>query len=143
MYWIKIKKLKHELQTGSFTERDAIPYIIAGGILVALIPLTKTNGSVFDLIAVAYDILIIVLGTWYVFKQHNPDSASSFLAKYISLSWVVGFRCFLIFIPLMILSLIPVVVWVDKSTSGWFPLVWEIIFSVVYYYRLGKNVSET
>lgn len=143
MYWIKIKSLKHDLKTGTFTERDAIPYVIAEGILFQLALIVGSEQSIFDLFNLIIGIVAIIIGTWYVFKLHDKDSASSFLAKYISIGWVVTIQCLLIFLPLAIAIIVPAAIMGSKFWIGLGGVIWCSTLYLVYYYLLGKHISET
>lgn len=145
MYWINSRALKNKLRSGDFSDRDAIPYIIAEGILINLVLLLSgTPEGKTSLVSTVAGVLAVVLGTWFVFKKHNPDSSSSFLKKYLSLGWVVSIQFFLIFISILLLVLVPAIIWGITSING--ELVAnaaEIIFYFLYYLLLGKYISET
>lgn len=142
MYWTNIKALKIDLSSGNYQERDIVPYIIADGILTALFSIGGSDTAVFDVINVIIGIVIIIVGTWYVFGQHQPNSQASFLTKYISLSWVVGFRLLIITIPLIIIG-----VFLTPLTAGT-PLLYGygiligVLYAIIYYLLLGKHISE-
>jgi hypothetical protein len=143
MYWVNINVLKIKLQTGQFKEIDAIPYIIADGILTCLAGLAGGYTSPLDLVTACIAITAIIYGTWHVFKKHNQNSESSFLTKYITLGWVVHWRCLLVLLPLIIIFTIPVAMlgnetWIHITSS-----MWVIIFYFVFYALLGKHISET
>lgn len=143
MYWIKTKKLKEELRSGTFSERDAIPYVIAQGILIQLAIFCGTDKSMFDWFTFPFSIIALIVGTWYVFKKHNADSATSFLAKYVSLSWVVTIQCILIFTPVAVAIILPGVIMENNLLIGAGGIVWNINFYLIYYYLLGKHIAET
>ena len=143
MYWINIESLKADLQTGRFTERDAVPYIIADGILMSVFALADGYESPLDFLGAILGILAVIYGTWFVFNRHNSHSRSSFLMKYIALGWVVSIRCLLVLVPLIIVLTIPVAILGNAAWINLTSIIWAIIFYFVYYYLLGKHVSET
>lgn len=143
MYWMKTKSLKHDLQTGTFTERDAIPYIIAESILVQLALFGGSEHIVFDSLNIIIGIAAIITGTWYVFNKHDKDSASSFLSKYVSIGWVVTVQCLLMLFPLAIVITVPAMLIGNQFWIGFCEIVFFVVFYLVYYYLLGKHISDT
>ena len=144
MYWINIKALKEDLISGDYQERDIIPYIIASGIMTSLGSIGGSDAGIFDLIAAIIGIIAIIFGTWYVFGQHKPNSQVSFLSKYISLGWVVGFRLFLTIIPIVIITVILTATRTnDESLVYGIGILVLIFYSIIYYLLLGKHISET
>jgi len=144
MYWINIKALKEDLRSGDYQDRDIVPYIIASGIMTQLFSIGGSNAGIFDLIAALIGIIAIVSGTWYVFGQHKQNSQASFLSKYISLGWVVGFRLFLIIIPVVIIAVILTATRAnDESLLYGIGILVLIFYSIIYYLLLGKHISET
>ena len=144
MYWLNLKSLKQDLRTGQFKDINAVPYIIAAGIMMIFnIFFAGGYSSPIDLLAFALAITAVVWGTWHVFKKHNENSESSFLMQYISLSWVVSLRCLLAFLPLIIILTIPIAILCNDIWINITGIVWSIIVQFVFYYLLGKHISET
>jgi len=145
MYWINTKQLKNKLRSGTFSDRDAIPYIIADGVLINLAYLGDSPDTAKSLVVIAVGILAVILGTWFVFNKHDPDSQSSFLKKYISLGWVVSVHCLLLFIPFLIVFaiLLAAITGAREFVFEVAPTAGAIIFSILYYLLLGKHISET
>ena len=129
MYWINSRALKNKLRSGEFSERDAIPYIIAQGILINLSFLGDSPDTTNSLIAISLGILAVIIGTWFVFKKHAPNSNSSFLKKYVSLGWVVTIHCFLILIPVLFaLAFLMVVLGASEFAMEIMPTAFVVIF---------------
>ena len=144
MYWINSRALKNKLRSGDFSERDAIPYIIAQGILINLSFLGDSPETATSLITIGAGILGVILGTLFVFKKHDPNSNSSFLKKYVSLSWVVTIHCTLLLIPFLIVTILL------AATTGAKDVIFEaapatgaVLLCILYYVLLGKHISET
>ena len=157
MYWIRTKKLKKQLRKGRITERQILPYLIAESICIqltmmlipfALMLAVEAEQTLFNIYDLASEIIVIaafIIGIFYIFKKHQPASGSTFLQKYIPLSWVVAIQCLLggmliaipIFINIGILSKDP------DHLQGIVGLISAVVFHTVYYKLLGKHIAET
>lgn len=137
MFWLDINALKAQLRSGEFKERDIVPYIVADGILSQVFGMGRASAAGVDLLARLVGVAAILIGTWHVFERHDPESAVGFLPKYVALGWVVGFRLFLVFLPVMVIG-----GFAFGGYSGAFLLLMGALLWLIYYRQLGQCISE-
>ena len=142
MYWIGIKKLKKDLREGTFSDRDAVPYLIAEGVLTELGLLAGSKSNIFDIVAAVIGIAALILGILFVYKYHNRSSRSSFLACYISMGWVLSIRYILLFLPLVVVAALLGAIFHSTALTESALLLLTVVYYFVYYYKFAEHISE-
>ncbi len=107
MYFWKIEDLKRDIKEKQLTEKDrfiyALIFVVFSAIgmeLVALMPME--NGNIWYILFSVSSVLIVALGTVFVFKANGGSAGTDFLGKYFSISFVVNIRFLVILIPMFI-----------------------------------------
>ena len=106
MYFIDVRSLKRDLGVGPLDQADVAIYVflVCGGVplFYPIVSDPSENLGPFGLSLLA-SFVIAVLGTVACYRANGRTSGVRFAERFISLSWVVGFRVFLA-------TLLPVVV---------------------------------
>ena len=146
LYLIRYDPLKKLLRERTLTDREALPYFILFGALLALatsLPRIKAF-NLWDALDGLAIISITILGTLYCYKQNGGSFGYDFIQKFIVLGWIVVFRCLLVFIPACVIIYICGAffgVVGDKTT--WLDFLVMTAFQIIYYQRLGRHLEDT
>lgn len=147
MYFWRIARLKSELAASAVGQREAVLYLLwLGGITTVASSFPLGEFNVWDYVDSATMILAFLLGTLYLFSCNGGAAGSSFLVRYVSLSWVFGVR-------FMVIAGIPTIVAVLLAEDLLLPgsvrevtAPWEslslVALEVGYYLRLGHHFRE-
>ena len=141
MYFWNIIALKQQLRNDDLSELDSLKYIIMLS-LIGMLPIPKppyfTTGAFFYYV---FGAAIFVLGTVYCYRRNGGLSSKDFLARYLSLSWVLAIR----FLPSIFLvgALIGLGLFSRFSFNEQKNIVIAITFSfsIIYYWRIGHHIS--
>ncbi len=142
MYFWNINELKQQLKNNDLSEVDSLKYLILIS-LIGMLPIPAppyfTAGTFRHYI---FGAIIFMLGTTYCYRQNGATSGKDFLAKYISLSWVIAIR----FLPgiLLISALMAfgVFSWFSFPVQKVTVLGIVYSFSIVYYWRIGHHIAD-
>tara|TARA_R110000751_G_scaffold304780_2_gene420510 strand:+ start:180 stop:638 length:459 start_codon:yes stop_codon:yes gene_type:complete len=103
MYIWKIDKLNEELVAGNMPEREVFKYLVASSILYALAMIQYSNPNSIDTWSGVAAGLVTLIGLFFIYKCNGGDNGKDFLIRYLSISWVVFVRMFvLLMIPTMV-----------------------------------------
>ncbi len=140
-FW-NINELKQQLKDEGLPEMDSLKYLLLLS-LIGMLPIPKppyfTTGTFLYYI---FGAIIFVLGTIYCYDRNGGPSGKYFLARYVSLSWVLAIR----FLPSLLLIGALMAFGVFSRFS--FPVQKIIVigitysFSVVYYWRIGHHIAD-
>jgi uncharacterized membrane-anchored protein YitT (DUF2179 family) len=134
MYWFNLTALKEELSRGSLPQAHAFQYALADAILTTL---ARAGGDPW------WDVLIVAafvgLGTAYCYEANGGSEGTDFIARYVSLGWVVGWRVSLACIlPAVIVAAIAVRF--APNSSSWLAVL-DLIVPVIYW-RMGVHFAD-
>ena len=151
MYFWKIESLKEDFSSGSFTDRELIPYVVlyaglyAIGIeLMGYLPYEDIN--VWTYVSSVMNILIPVVGTIYAYKMNGGGGGSNFASKYFSIGFVVSVRFMVYLIPVIILMFIYWEITYRETEDMHMSVVEVFLFSSWYvflYLRMAKHIGDT
>jgi hypothetical protein len=115
MYIWNLDNLSEELIAGELSERDTFKYLMASSILYGLAVIQYTNPNNIDTWSGVIAVLVSVFGLFFIYKCNGGDNGKEFLIRYLSISWVVFIRMFVL---LMIPSSIAVMVLQEIYLGG-------------------------
>ena len=147
MYFVKYQPLKQKLAERSLSDKEALPYLLIFTVLtvfVTSVPLYD-NFNNWDVLTSILSIALAILGIIYAYKKNGGEEGYDFIQKYVVLGWVVFIRCFLVFLPIMVLCLIigEYFNFISLDESNVFDVVIQCSFEIVLYQRIGKNIKDT
>lgn len=146
MYFLRCSELKEKLSKRTLSEREALPYLIADSVLIAIAMSSFLGGytspNLWDFLRDVLAVMTTVAGIIYAYKKNGGNNGYDFLQKYIVLGWVITWRWILIFIPLFFIFYM---LFGDHESSSSTPLEIAFIFiaEIILYWRIGKHVSDT
>jgi len=148
MNWINLSDAENKLKNDEFSDNEALKYLIAFIILYTLIGFGVIESNILGFISVVLQIIISIWGIMKVFKENELGDGKDFFKRYIVISWIIGFRLFLIslfvLIPFGILFKIfaeNLMLW-NFSIKDIFNLVFGVIFSIIYYSYFAKSIKR-
>ncbi len=145
MYFIRYQPLKDKLRDRTLGDREALPYVVVLYALIAaaVFPM-HWEWNAWDYASWVGSIAAGVFGTIYVYRCNGGRDGHDFVQKFFVLGWVVGFRCLLVFIPLIfaVAGICLFCGWVTQRT-GWIEFVLILGFEVLYFQRLGQHIADT
>lgn len=147
MYFVRYQPLKEKLKTRSLTDREALPYfIIFLGLasLFALLPKLH-DFNTWDWVGGGLSFALAIAGIFYAYAQNGGNQGFDIIQKCIVLGWVVGVRCFLVFIPILcVLYFVAIAVFnLSIDETSWFDVLLIAGFEIVFYQRLGRHIKDT
>ena len=107
MYFWKINDLKKQIILRGLSETQVFYYILLYvGTTTILIQMMEYFPSdelhnKWDYVKCGLDLLIPIFGTILAYRANGGETGTSFAAKYFSISFVVGIRFFVYYIPVM------------------------------------------
>lgn len=146
MYFVQYNPLKQQLRNRTLSDRDALPYLILDGVVVALMGLNiSSNGlNALNVVSTFISVAIIIGGTFHVYDQNGGNEGFDLVRKYVVLGWVVGIRVFLACIPVfLILGILIGLGNLDDAFSDFLIMCCGAAVEIIYYQRLGKHVRDT
>lgn len=145
MYFIRYQPLKEKLRDRTLGDREALPYVVVlyALIAVAMFP-THWEWNSWDYASWVGSIAAGVFGAIHVYRCNGGRDGHDFVQKIFVLGWVVGFRCLLVFIPLIfvVAGIGLFSGWVTEET-GWIEFTLMLGFEVVFFQRLGRHIADT
>jgi len=136
MYWLNLTSLKSELEQGPLTQAHAFQYALANAVIAALVQAGKADQWWEASLTAA----IAGLGTAYCYEANGGAAGSDFMARYVSLGWVVGLRAALAYTPAAIVVGILAAPAFDDAK-----LLMSVLglgFVVVLYWRMGFHFAD-
>lgn len=146
MYFIRYQPLKEKLKARTFSDREALPYLILYAGLAAAVYMFPSVGefNAWDWIGGGLSVAMAVAGVIYAYNQNGSRQGFDLIQKYVVLGWVVAVRCILVFIPVGIaLYLAGEALGVITEETGWFDVLIISGFEVVFYQRVGRHIRDT
>lgn len=149
MYFWRIESLKEGIISGNLTEKDRFIYAFIYFVLTAigyevmlLMPLE--NGNVWDLISSISNVLIVTVGSVYVYKANGASNGDDFLGKYFSIGFVVTIRFFVYLIPILIIQTIYNFRALEdaESSTSYINVIPIVICYSVLYWRIVVHIKE-
>ena len=145
MYFVQYHPLKEKLRERALSDGEAVPYLVVWGVLGnvwAMLWQMDGNFNSLDAFSWALWILITIGGIYYVYSQNGGASGFDFVQKYYVLGWVVYVRCFLAFIPIMVIEYVSAASYVLYSTNL-FNVLADVAFGVILFWRTGVHIRDT
>lgn len=150
MYFWRINTLKQLLTEKGLSENSAFKYMLwytaltAVGIeMVSYFPLEIVNN--WDYIDSTLATIIPVAGTIFAYKSNGGDSGKDFLARYISISFVMVIRFTLYLVPILFILTFYYSSTFDEETEIYTTPLEVTLFSIWYialYYSIAKNIND-
>ncbi len=148
MYFVQYHPLKEKLRERTLSDGEALPYLVVWGVLGcvwAMLWQMYGNFNSFNSLDAFYWVLwglIIIRGIYYVYLQNGGASGFDLIQKYYILGWVVYVRCFLAFIPIMIIQYL-----FAESYGFYFTNLFDVLadaaFGIVFFWRTGVHIRDT
>lgn len=142
MYFWRIEALKRRLIGAPFSDREALPYLIAEGSLISMafaFPPMFPNG--WDTVQGLVGVPVSIIGTLWVYRQNGGQTGSEILQRYLALNWVLFVR----FVPLIAALFIVATVTVptfDIEHASPVSVILHVGTIVLFYQRLGAHVRH-
>lgn len=150
MYFWRINTLKQLLIERGLSENAAFKYMLwytaltAIGIeMVSYFPLELVNN--WDYIDSTLAIIIPVVGTVFAYKSNGGDTGKDFLARYISISFVMVIRYMLYLVPILFILTFYYISAFDEEAEIYTTPLEVALFTIWYlalYYSIAKNVND-
>ena len=150
MYFWRINTLKRILIEKGLSENNAFKYMLwytaltaIGVEMISYFPLEVVNN--WDYIDSTLAILIPVIGTIFAYKSNGSDTGKDFLARYISISFVILIRFMLYLVPIMFILTYYYISVFDENTEIYTTPLEVALFTIWYialYYSIAKHVND-
>jgi hypothetical protein len=153
-FW-RIEPLKSQLRSGSLPAIHSLRYLVAClltySLCAELASRVPATGAAYEAVTsgIAYGLLLI--GTLAAYRANGGGSGADFIARYLSLSWVLGIRItviggLLFVVFALILGVILVIVAPSAVESeamwGWLGVPLVLIWCGAFYYRLYWHLRD-
>ncbi len=144
MYFWKIENLKSDLGNGVLPITEQFKYLLAHAGLYGLATIPFPTNNFFDMLNGAIMTLIMLIGTYYIYRCNGAAAGQYLLDRYISLSFVVSVRfVVLIVIPSVFcyMTIYQVIAELPEQTT-WPDVVFMTLVTLIFYYLLGKHIRD-
>lgn len=142
MYFLDIRSLKRQLQTGvRLPEDEAFLYLLSSSIIQTLFTIVPSTVNLRNTLTTIAVMAVTVFGIIHCYSQNGGARGMGFLDRFIALSWVLGLRWFLGSLFL----LIPLVIFLIAARNDrgmWIADVLEVLLVLGYYLRLGSHLRQ-
>jgi len=148
MNWINLSDAENKLKENQLEDKEALKYLIAFIILYTLTGFGVLEGNLLGFINVTLQIIISIWGIIKVFKTNESGDGKEFFKRYLVVSWIIGFRLFLIMLFISIPVVILFRIFGDNLTFGGFGFqeiinfIFGTILSIVYYFLFIKSIKR-
>lgn len=144
MYLWRIGALKGRLIEGRLADREAAPYLTATLAMTSLsMAFPPALPNAWDTVTGLGGCVVVVLGTWWVYRQNGGAAGADFVHRYLSLAWVLTIR---ILSPLLAVALLLEVLTASEelpaAESGPGTALTVLFMSLLLYQRLGAHVRD-
>ena len=136
MYFVFYHPLKHKLRTNSLNDREALPYLIIYAVLFALGSSTETDR--YGFLSLCLTAIIVIGGTYYVYRQNGGKEGFNLIKKYLILGWVVSIRFAIALIPVVIVQIVLL-----PNLGDFYYVIFGATIKFIYYQRLGTHIRDT
>ena len=150
MYWINLAALERQMVDDRYTEKSTFNYFLAYFILSCLsFTIDLDVEGLYKLVILPY-VLLTVWGSYAIFNNYKKHDGKDFFPRYWGLSWVIGFRLMLIFIPLTLilgpLSLYTLSNYIIKESFipnwNWFEIAFTFLYIGLFYLLLKRSFKR-
>ena len=150
MYWINLAALERQMVDDHYTEKSTFHYFLAYFILSCLsLTIDLDVEGLYKLGILPY-VLLTIWGSYAIFNKYKKNDGKDFFPRYWGLSWVIGFRLMLIFIPLILilgpLSLYTLSNYIIKEPFipnwNWFEIAFSLLYIGLFYLLLKRSFKR-
>jgi len=153
VYFWNIHALKEDIKNGKLSQDTKIfpyfmMYIFLTTVAIEVTPLfPQENLNNCDILMAILNILITILGTFYLYRSNGGANGEDFLIKYFSIIFVITIRYLIyLLLPLMIiLSFYWQYTFADSQTipTTYVEIILTSIWLIVLYYRTAYHIRDT
>lgn len=136
MYFVFYHPLKHKLRTNSLSDREALPYLIIYAVLFALE--SSTEADRYGFLSLCLTVIIVIGGTYYVYRQNGGKEGFNLIKKYLILGWVVSIRFAIVLSPVLIAQIVLL-----PNPGDLYYVLFGATIKFIYYQRLGWHIRDT
>jgi len=149
MYFWRINTLKKLLIEKGLSENNAFKYMLwytalsaVGVEIISYFPLEAANN--WDYIDSTLAILIPVIGTIFAYKSNGGYAGKDFLARYVSISFVMMIRFMLYLVSVLFILTYYISEFDEEAVIYTTPLEVALftIWYIALYYSIAKHVNE-
>jgi hypothetical protein len=153
MIWFNLKELENKISNDELSDRDGFNYLLAFFILSTIgYSLGSGNSSGWvKFIGLIISILINIWGLKTIYAANKEVDGKDFFKRFFAFYWVIGFRLFVIILPIAMIIGVLIGIFSVKSApdfSGNNPIIDLIIlifvsmFSVICYLLMINSVQK-
>ncbi len=141
-----IRGLKNSLIEGPLPENQTIKYfltIIFLWLSVRQHPLEEIQDSWLPIIDIA-SIPIILIGTYYCFKNNGGSYGTFFLQRFFPIAFVVAARVAVMFFFPVFIAILIIENLIEQIplTTTWYDFILSLSFRIVLFWRISIHISQ-
>lgn len=144
MYFWRIEKLKAQMAARPLSEHEVLPY------LVVFLALSTVGGNippatrnVWDALGAVWSVLLVVLGSIYIYRQNGGAGGHHFLQRYLAVGWVVALRWIVVFIVAAVACFGTLsALGADTESTHWYDFLFVAAAEALLYWRIGHHVRD-
>jgi len=149
MYFWKIESLKNDIRSNKLSERDrfnyALIYIVLNALSLELMSYSGYEiGNYWDSFNSISNILIVIVGTIFAFKENGGREGNDFLGRYFSINFVMLIRFMAILMPMIIVWLAAQsLIYADEETisTTYLDTLPFIAWYALFYWRICYHIK--
>lgn len=150
MYLLNIKKLKNNILTGHFSERDRFLYLLMYLLLNAasveyLTTTARAEAGLRDYLLAIYSVSLVGVGTYVAYLANGAAAGRDFVGKFFAVSLVMTIRFLLFILPLIagwLYFSFSAAVRGESAVDDAFIVVPFIAWGLLLYYRIYRHMAD-
>lgn len=150
MYLLNINKLKNNILTGHFSERDRFLYLLMYLVLNAasveyLTTTARAEAGLRDYLLAIYSVSLVGVGTYVAYLANGAAAGRDFVGKFFAVSLVMTIRFLLFILPLIagwVYISFSAAVRGESAVNEYFIEVPFIAWGLLLYYRIYRHMAD-
>jgi hypothetical protein len=148
MYLWKIEKLKDELKANNLSQKDGLLYLLISTLFLSIVMeiseyMESIIPNIFHILMSVSTIMIPLVATILIFKSNGGDCGTDFLGRFISISFVVSIRIFVLALLLIIAIAVNVIFLEDiDHIIDQILYICIILMQILMYLRIYKHMKD-
>lgn len=147
MYFWKLTPLKQELREKGLSQREQLGYLVAHVMVNSLGSLSFAPPGRIAVAGSAVALVVYIGGLTYAYRRNGGNEGRDFLAKVLSLGWVIQIQMIAWFLTILIpLNLLIGLLSAGTPDRTGCQIVGVIVALALYliaFRRLGRHIAET
>jgi hypothetical protein len=145
MYFWKIDQLNKDLVSNALPENEKFKYLVASTLFYSFAMIQYSSPNIYDTLLGAFGGLVALLGLFFIYKCNGGKNGKDIVIRYMTISWVIFIRMFV----MLLLPTIILLIAVQEIYFGGLPdessiidLVYLTLMEIIYILWIAKHINR-